>query len=145
MDDWIWKLFVFLCQARLRLVASGSDVVAIEFFCAFVDFKGAFDSVDRSLLLRKLKQNTCIDRSTINMITVLLSNVTASVKGCSEYFYENISDLHFNLFHTSRHYYNNQDINGLSGLDSEAVKKYLLICKRGNPIKSFLEKNNYYL
>jgi hypothetical protein len=59
-------------------------------FCAFVDFKGAFDSVDRSLLMSKLYGHTSISEPVRRMIATMYSNVTASVKGSSERFYENI-------------------------------------------------------
>ena len=50
-------------------------------FCAFVDFKGAFDSVDRSLLMSKLYGHTSISEPVRRMIASMLqySNVTASV------------------------------------------------------------------
>ncbi len=53
-----------------------------------------------------------------------------------------LSDIHFNLFHASSHYYNNQEVDGASGLDPAEVKKYLSLSKRGNPFKMFLE-NEY--
>ena len=50
------------------------------------------------------------------------------------------SELHFNLFHRSAHYYNNQNSNAPLGLPSHSLKRYLNMCKQGNPVKVFLEK-----
>ncbi len=50
------------------------------------------------------------------------------------------SDLHFNIFHKSIHYYNNEFMDGRSNLRLETVKKYLCYCQKGNFIKRFLEK-----
>ena len=47
-------------------------------FCAFIDFKGAFDSVDRSLLLSKLKQKD-IDKNVLGLILSMYSNMKASI------------------------------------------------------------------
>ena len=51
----------------------------------------------------------------------------------------NLSDLHFNIFHNSPHYYNNLQIDGFSKLDLNTLKTYLNLCKRGNFVKTFLE------
>ena len=58
-------------------------------FCAFIDFKGAFDSVDRTLLISKLKQKN-IDRNILDLIMSMYSNVKASIKGSDKSFLENI-------------------------------------------------------
>lgn len=50
------------------------------------------------------------------------------------------SDLHFNIFHSSFHYYNNQSIDGFSKINFDTVKNYFALGMRGNPIKIFLEK-----
>jgi len=50
-----------------------------------------------------------------------------------------LSDLHFNIFHTSSHYYKNQFMNGTSNLDFEKLKQYLTLSKNGNFIKKFIE------
>jgi Fe-coproporphyrin III synthase len=50
------------------------------------------------------------------------------------------SDIHFNIFHNSFHYYNNQGIDGFSKISFDTVKKYFDLSMRGNPIKIFLEK-----
>ena len=59
-------------------------------YCAFVDFKGAFDSVDRSLLMTKLYGHATISEPVRRMVAAMYSNVTASVKGSSDWFFENI-------------------------------------------------------
>ena len=59
-------------------------------YCAFVDFKGAFDSVDRTLLLIKLRSKAKIDEATLKMVASMYSNVSASVKNSSKCFHENI-------------------------------------------------------
>ena len=58
-------------------------------FCAFIDFKGAFDSVDRSFLMSKLKQKN-IDENVLGLIMSMYSNVKASIKGSNKSFFENI-------------------------------------------------------
>lgn len=47
------------------------------------------------------------------------------------------SDLHFNIFHRSRHYYKNQYVNGISRLEFKNIKKYMFLNKKGNFIKKF--------
>ena len=59
-------------------------------YCAFVDFKGAFDSVDRSLLLMKLRGKLKIDEATLRLVAAMYSNVSASVKNSSKCFHENV-------------------------------------------------------
>lgn len=53
------------------------------------------------------------------------------------------SDLHFNVFHNSSHYYENDNMDEISNLKIKRLKKYLSLCKRGNIIKTILE--NLYL
>lgn len=50
------------------------------------------------------------------------------------------SDLHFNIFHNSPHYYKNNSIDGLSKINFDSIKKYLKFCNKGNIIKRFLEE-----
>jgi MoaA/NifB/PqqE/SkfB family radical SAM enzyme len=49
------------------------------------------------------------------------------------------SDLHFNIFHRSAHYYMNQEIDGLSSVRFNSIEKYLKLSKKGNFIKYWLE------
>jgi len=58
-------------------------------FCAFIDFKGAFDGVERSLLMSKLNQKN-IDKNVLGLIRSMYSNVKASIKGSVKMFSENI-------------------------------------------------------
>jgi len=50
------------------------------------------------------------------------------------------SDIYFNIFHNSSHYYHNQDIDGFSKISFDSIKKYFSLSAKGNPIKVFLEK-----
>ncbi len=50
------------------------------------------------------------------------------------------SNLHFNIFHQSAHYYNNQNKDISLELTLHSLKKYLGLCALGNPVKVFLEK-----
>jgi hypothetical protein len=59
-------------------------------YCAFVDFKGAFDSVDRSLLLKKLRSKGKVDERTLRIVAAMYSNVSASVKHSVHSFHENV-------------------------------------------------------
>jgi MoaA/NifB/PqqE/SkfB family radical SAM enzyme len=77
-----------------------------------------------------------ISKHNIKHIDELLSELKREI---SDF---NFADIHFNLFHASSHYYANQEVDGASGLDSEEVKKYLSLSKRGHPFKIFLE-NEY--
>lgn len=52
------------------------------------------------------------------------------------------SDLHFNIFHASQHYYNNNGIDGAVSGDPSVIKNYLSLSKKGHPLKVFLE-NEY--
>jgi len=56
--------------------------------CCFVDFEGAFDSVDREKLLRKLRA-LGVKEAVVQSIAAMYSNVAATVKGSSVRFVEN--------------------------------------------------------
>jgi MoaA/NifB/PqqE/SkfB family radical SAM enzyme len=88
--------------------------------------------------LKRLKNIYCylsctISEYNINHIEQLLRELKHDVTGFS------FSDIHFNLFHHSAHFYKNQDISGLSGVDIAKAKKYFNLAKKGNFIKTFLE------
>ena len=71
-----------------------------------------------------------------------LEEMFASVKG--HYRHIRRSDIHINIAHTSKHYLNNADMNfDLQGLFNEEIKNY--VRKRGNAIKSFLERRYFEL
>jgi hypothetical protein len=64
--------------------------IAIEKFCAFIDYRKAFDSVDRLALWHKLLQN-CVDGKTFKIIHNMYDNAKSCVrKGSqlSEFFYK---------------------------------------------------------
>lgn len=95
------------------------------------------NSLETFKLLKKLRRGHCYLSCTlsdynIGYIDELLSGLKNDVPDFS------FSDLHFNIFHTS-HYYKNQNIEGLSNLNFDSIKKYLKLCKNGGLIKRFLE------
>ncbi len=57
---------------------------------ALVDFKGAFDSVDCSLLLMKLRSKAKDDETKLRLVNAMYSKVSASVKHSFRCFYENV-------------------------------------------------------
>ena len=101
---------------------------------------GAYQhSLETFLKIRSLKKIHCylsctISNLNINYIDELLSDLKKNIVDF------NFADLHFNLFHNSEHYYHNQNLNAFYNLPLERIKKYLSLCKRGNPAKIFLEK-----
>jgi MoaA/NifB/PqqE/SkfB family radical SAM enzyme len=50
-----------------------------------------------------------------------------------------LSDLHFNIFHSSSHYYDNQEVYGLTRLKFDDIKLYLSLAKEGSFVKRLLE------
>jgi hypothetical protein len=61
-----------------------------KLFVCFVDFKMAFDSIDRTMLFDKLARIPGIDPVWINMLKAMYSGVRASVKGSPTWFNETI-------------------------------------------------------
>ena len=59
-------------------------------FVTFVDFKAAFDSIDRALLIQKLRDMHILDDAWIDFIDVMHRNVRACVNGTSTLFEENV-------------------------------------------------------
>lgn len=49
-------------------------------------------------------------------------------------------DIHFNIFHRSSHYYRNQDMDGLCGVDMRKISRFLALSRRGHIVKRLLEK-----
>ncbi|MDO8603003.1 MAG: radical SAM protein [Candidatus Omnitrophota bacterium] len=103
---------------------------------------GAYDSsIETYRMLKSIPKGyyyiSCtISNSNIDHLDELVSNL----KNISLF---SSSDLHFNIFHNSSHYYQNDNINEISNLKIERLKKYFLLCKRGNIIKAIL--GNLYL
>jgi len=86
---------LYLCQGR-------------RLFCAFVDYKKAFDSIDRVTLWKKLVTN-CITGNFLNVVKSMYSSVKSCIKyngETSEYFAadrglrqgENLSPILFSMF-----------------------------------------------
>ena len=59
-------------------------------YCVFVDFKAAFDTIDRTKLIEKLHATHQLPQNLINIIAALHSNVKATIKGDTTSFTENI-------------------------------------------------------
>ena len=101
--------------------------------------QGAYaKSLQTFKLLKKLLKGhyylSCtISNYNIDYIDEFLSGLETDVEGFS------FSDLHFNMFHHSPHYYKNQEIDGLSAVRFEKIGKYLRLCKMGNFVKQRLE------
>ena len=49
-------------------------------YLVFVDFTAAFDTIDRKLLLEKLRAKGALDETFLHLLSVMLTGVTASVK-----------------------------------------------------------------
>ncbi len=104
--------------------------------------KGVEGSYIKSLetfrLLKSLRKGyfylSCtISNYNIDNIDEFLSELKKDISNFS------LSDLHFNIFHNSFHYYKNQDTNGLSAIKFDNIKRYLKLCRNGKLIKIFLE------
>ncbi len=96
------------------------------------------NSIETFRLIKSLNKGYCylscsLSDYNIEYIDSLLSELKKDLPVFS------FSDLHFNIFHKSSHYYKNQDIEGLSNLDFGKLKRYLMLSMDGNPIKKFLE------
>ncbi len=78
-----------------------------------------------------------LSRSNIQYVDEMIVELKRELPGFS------FSDLHFNLFHASSHYYKNHEIEGEDKIDPVAVMKYLSLSKKGSRVKIFLE--NQYL
>lgn len=95
-------------------------------------------SLETFKLLKKLPKVYCYLSCTISDYNVnYLNNLIVELYKDLPSF--SPSDLHFNIFHQSTHYYTNQDMNCLSGVKFGDIKEYLTMCKKGNFIKGFLE------
>jgi MoaA/NifB/PqqE/SkfB family radical SAM enzyme len=98
-------------------------------------------SIETFNALRKFKKGnyyvSCtLSKFNIDYIDDLLIGLKRNIPGFR------LSNLHFNIFHNSSVYYNNQGIDGISGMHSDLVIKYLNLVKAGNLLKFFLE-NEY--
>ena len=59
-------------------------------YCAFVDFKAAFDTINRQKLLTKLTTGLRMQPNVVNLIADMHSNVRAYIRGLAEPIRENI-------------------------------------------------------
>ena len=104
---------------------------------------GAYEkSIETFVRLRKLAPGRCflsctLSRRNLEYIDIMLENLPKDISGFD------FTNLHFNLFHSSSHYYNNEEVDGVFGSDLAAIQKYLSLCRKGNLVKVFLE--NEYL
>lgn len=100
--------------------------------------KGSYArAVDTFKMLKSLKRGyyyiSCtLSKYNIGSIDELIAKLKRDVIGFS------LSDLHFNLFHNSLHYYDNQDIEGLSGVKLNTIEKYMELTRGDNLLKRFL-------
>ena len=105
--------------------------------------RGAFaNSVETFSKLKKMRSGHCylsctLSRHNVGHIELLLQELEEKVPGFSH------ADIHFNLFHTSAHYYKNSTGEKSGKLDPVVIKKYLSLSKKGHFLKAFLE--NEYL
>jgi len=106
------------------------------------ELRGGTDTYVKSIetfnSLKKLRKGhyhlSCtISNYNINYIDELLADLSRDVSRFS------YSDIHFNVFHNSPHYYNNEGIDGLSGLDLGILKTYLGLRKKGSLFKKIIE------
>jgi len=101
--------------------------------------KGAYEnSIETFKLLKSLNKGhpylSCtLSDYNIGHIDRFLSELKNDLPNIS------LSDLHFNVFQTSSHYFKNQNTVGLSNASFGKLKKYLRLSKNGNLIKRFLE------
>lgn len=116
--------------------------ISVKDSASLVDGVSYEDAYSKSLetfqLLKKIGKGyyylSCtLSDYNINHIDNLLSRLECDISDFS------IADLHFNIFYNSHHYFQNQDINGLSASSLGRLKEYMLLCNRGNPIRKFLE------
>jgi len=102
--------------------------------------KGAYRlSLEAFRKIKGLKKAHCYLSCTISKLNIahldaLLLELKRDVPGFD------LADLHFNLFHNSGHYYQNQDVDAACGSEAPVAQKYLSLCQGGNPVKIWLEK-----
>ena len=106
------------------------------------ELRGGSDTYVKSIesfnSLKKLKKGhyhlSCtISKFNINYIDELFADLSKDIPGFSQ------TDIHFNVFHKSPHYYNNLDIDGLSGLDLGILNKYFGIHGKMGLFKRIIE------
>ena len=143
LPDKAFSMAEELLKARLLPVINVSVDGPQELHDELRGVPGSFSrAVETFKKLKKLRKGhyylSCtISRCNIGHIDELLLELKKEIPDFT------LSDIHFNLFHTSSHYYDNQGFDGAAGLDLAEVKKYLSLSKKGHPLKVFLE--NEYL
>ncbi len=100
---------------------------------------GAYaNSLETFKLLKSIKKGhyylSCtISDYNVSHIDQLLLGLDRDLSGFS------LADLHFNVFHNSAHYYDNQNVVGLSIKNSAQIKKYVSLSKTGGMLKKIIE------
>lgn len=103
---------------------------------------GAYErSIETFIRLRKILPARCflsctISQSNITYIDMFLEDLRKDIPDFD------FANLHFNLVHSSSHYYNVEETEGTIKLDPAVIQKYFSLAKRGSLIKCFLE-NEY--
>ena len=101
---------------------------------------GAFDNSLETFRRLKLRHpqghyylSCTLSALNIGHIDALIEELRAEIPGFD------LSQIHFNFFHTSTHYYKNDRVDMGGGIDPRAVMKYVILSRKGGFLKYFLE------